>query len=361
MWVIGTAHDRRIELLQAARKRHNLAPAQLLSYADLLHGRAVSMPRGAVVRIESPGKDENLYRQLVAYGSGTTPNAWPSETGRYYGGAAWYAGFKRLLEELEQQGQQQEWRLLNPPADILLMFNKQACHGYLAQAGIRVPHSIPGVSSYVSLISALQAARVQRVFIKPAYGSSGAGIIAYARQGSREQAISTLEIDAGVLYVTRRMRTYTDQRSIETIIDHVCADGAHIEVWVPKAGQGNHCFDVRVVVIAGQAQHIVVRKSRSPITNLHLLNPRGEVEWAQNIVGPAAWAAGLASCEQVMACFPRSLYAGIDLAWSPWGDHAILEVNAFGDLLPGIFNAQGDDTYGAEWRAFQHGFLDRSL
>jgi hypothetical protein len=47
-------------------------------------------------------------------------------------------------------------------------------------------------------------------------------------------------------------------------------------------------------------------------------------------------------------CFPNSLYAGIDLLIeASFRSHAIAEVNAFGDLLPGIMH-EGHDTYGAE-------------
>ena len=44
---------------------------------------------------------------------------------------------------------------------------------------------------------------------------------------------------------------------------------------MPKAGLAGHVFDLRVVVIAGRARHAVVRMSRGPMTNLHLLNRRG--------------------------------------------------------------------------------------
>jgi hypothetical protein len=49
-----------------------------------------------------------------------------------------------------------------------------------------------------------------------------------------------------------------------------------------------------------------------------------------------------------MECFPESLYAGIDLLFSPdFRRQAVIEVNAFGDLLPGVF-WQGQETYAAE-------------
>ncbi|MBD0346110.1 MAG: hypothetical protein ICV63_15055, partial [Coleofasciculus sp. Co-bin14] len=51
------------------------------------------------------------------------------------------------------------------------------------------------------------------------------------------------------------------------------------------------------------------------------------------------------------ALFPNSLYCGIDLLILPdYRQHAILEINAFGDLLPGT-TCNGIDTYTSEVQA----------
>ncbi len=48
---------------------------------------------------------------------------------------------------------------------------------------------------------------------------------------------------------------------------------------------------------------------------------------------------------------PESLYAGVDVVISPgFRRHAVLEINAFGDLLPGVL-FEGLDTYTAELAA----------
>ncbi len=120
------------------------------------------------------------------------------------------------------------------------------------------------------------------------------------------------------------------------------------EEWIPKAGMDGHCFDLRVVVIGGQAQHVVARLSRKPMTNLHLRNPRRSWEFAREYIGPAAAHAALQTGEAALRCFPHSLYAGIDLLFAPGlRRHAVLELNAFGDLLPGTLH-EGRDTYTAE-------------
>jgi D-alanine-D-alanine ligase-like ATP-grasp enzyme len=57
------------------------------------------------------------------------------------------------------------------------------------------------------------------------------------------------------------------------------------------------------------------------------------------------------TCEAAAALFPNSLYCGIDLLIRPdYQQHAILEINAFGDLLPGT-TWNGFDTYTSEVQA----------
>lgn len=57
------------------------------------------------------------------------------------------------------------------------------------------------------------------------------------------------------------------------------------------------------------------------------------------------------TCEAAAAVFPNSLYCGIDLLVYPdLQRHSIIEINAFGDLIPGT-TYQGMDTYTSEVKA----------
>ena len=68
-------------------------------------------------------------------------------------------------------------------------------------------------------------------------------------------------------------------------------------------------------------------------------------------VSPEAWGEMMRTCEQAMGVFPRSLYAGVDLlVQRNLEASAVLEVNAYGDLLPRVL-FEGMDTYEAEIRA----------
>ena len=95
--------------------------------------------------------------------------------------------------------------------------------------------------------------------------------------------------------------------------------------------------------------HSVVRLGRHPMTNLNLLGGRGSLEQVSQKIGSVGWAGIQRTCEEVMTtCFPESLYAGIDVRVSPdFRHHQVLEVNAFGDLLPDVL-CNGKDTYETE-------------
>jgi hypothetical protein len=126
-----------------------------------------------------------------------------------------------------------------------------------------------------------------------------------------------------------------------------------VERWIPKSSQSGRSADLRVVVVAGRATHVVVRTSTGPMTNLHLGGARGDLGLLRAAAGPY-WADLLETAERAAACFPGSPMAGVDvLPTAGWRRYLVGEVNAFGDLLPNATGlpggpAEGLDTYGAQ-------------
>jgi len=371
--VIGNPGGRRVELFQAALNQLRLPAAQVVSYLDLLSGKE-ALPRsvrdGTVVRVESPGKDFEVERALIAAGADAADDDerfdrisrraaqdLNFERGRILYPRQWYRGYCATLRLIELQLAEcplsrplPKW--MNSPAEIALMFDKIACHQALGSRGAPVAPSLGAVGSFDELGERMKERNWRRVFVKLAYGSSASGVVAYQTDGRRHQATTTVETARQKgelrLYNSRRVRVYRDWREIADLIDALCRHRVHVEQWLPKAGFDNRTFDLRVVVIAGRACHTVARLSRSPMTNLHLLNERGDEDAVREKVGRAAWDAAMRNCELAMECFPGSLYAGIDLLFTPdYRRQVVLEVNAFGDLLPGVF-WQGLETYAAE-------------
>lgn len=375
--VIGNPGGRRVELFQAALNELRLPAARVISYLDLISGKE-ALPRsvrdGMVVRIESPGKDFEVERALIVAGadaadgderfdrvSRRAAQNLSFERGRILYPRQWYLGYCATLRLIELQLAEcpphcQFPRPLpqrmNSPAEIALMFDKVACHQALRSRGAPVAPGLGAVNSFDELVGRMRELNCHRVFVKLAYGSSASGVVAYQTDGLRHQATTTVEMARHNgelrLYNSRRIRVYRDWREIAELIDALCRHRVHVEQWLPKAGLDNRTFDLRVVVIAGRACHTVARLSRSPLTNLHLLNERGDPDAVRERVGRAAWDAAMLDCERAMECFPESLYAGIDLLFTPdFRRRAVIEVNAFGDLLPGVF-WRGRDAYTSE-------------
>ena len=170
-------------------------------------------------------------------------------------------------------------------------------------------------------------------------------------------ATTTVELvqQAGhcVLYNNRRIRRIDNRADIALLFDTLCREGVQVEDWLPKATVHGKACDLRVLMIAGQPQHTIVRLSKTPITNLHLLNERCDVNEVILRVDPMRWNTAMNDCRRVAAVFPNCLHVGVDVAFTPgFRQHRILEANAFGDLLPGLlFN--GQDTYSAQLAALE--------
>lgn len=342
--VVGNPGNRRVELFRRAVVARGLPEPSVLAWRDVLIG-APPPAAGTVVRVESPGEDAEVDRLLRRASA-------PARHGELIGLAAAYTGLVAGVRQVTRGGA----RLLTTADDVATLCDKRRCHAALLRAGVPVPPALPPVTCYAELRSAMRDVGCGRVFVKPAHGSSATGVLALETGPGRAQATTTVELTPDGLFNVLRPRRYRAEREIAAIVDRLGSDGLHVERWLPKASLDGRVVDVRVVAVAGRPTHLVVRSARGPLTNLHLGNRRGDVDALKAAAGPAAWSAALLTCERVAACFPRSLQVGIDLMFLAGGHgHAVAEVNAFGDLLPGVL-ADGRDTYGAQVDALVRGW-----
>ncbi len=369
--VVGNPGCPRVAAFQAALTRVGHPPPTLVSYADLLTGRTAleqHVTEGALVRLESPGRDFDVERLLLAEGADEPDADGPArigredalrlqfEKGRLWYPRQWFLGFRALLRRIAGQlSRCPPHATLNPPGDVEALFDKPRCQLLFAQAGIPVPRPIGPVRSFDDLRQRMREAGLPAVFVKLAHGSSASGVVALRAAGSRHEAITTVEMvhQGGELrlYNSRLLRRYRDPADLALLIDTLAREGVQAEEWLPKAALGDKTFDLRVLVIKGEARHAVVRMSRTPMTNLHLGNERGDLSAVTARMGADAWSHALRTCERAAGAFPGSLHVGVDLLIAPdFRTHAVLEANAFGDLLPGVLH-DGLDTYEAEARA----------
>lgn len=352
--IIGNPENRRVRGFCETVQQLGHGMPTVISYLDWLSGmERPAIEAGSIVKIDSPGENEEVRNLLV--GRGESEPTIPADHGEIKHMRAWYAGYSNWLQEVQGVIMKGSLHAMNAPADILLQFNKPACQAWLQQQGVPVPLRLPAFTCYDELVHSMQRHGLHKVFIKPAHASSASGVIAFRKAGHRVQAITSAEMvpsTAGLqLYNALKVRTYTSEAEIAALVNHMVPENVFAEEWLPKATLNGRFFDLRVLVIAGRARHTVIRTSSHIITNLHLGNRRGDInEFIANI-GAHKLEEIKQLAEKTAACFPGSLYMGIDiLLTADLKKTVVLEINAFGDLLPGLLH-EGESCYEAQIKA----------
>lgn len=362
---ICNPENRRAAFFREAAAASGFSPPVEIAWHELLAGRVrlaeVVSPR-SLVRIESPGENGAIEEALISRGMNAhvlRPPP-PPEHGEIGDPSSWFRGFSSLLGQIEAELSPLGVAWMNHPAEIPVMFDKTRCQQVLRAAGLPTPDSLGHIADYEHLRRRMRELETRRVFVKLRYGSSASGVVALETLKERVKATTSVELvierSGGIrLFNSLRIRRYTSEQEVALLIDELCRREVHVETWIPKAGWRGATFDLRVMAIAGEVQHVVMRTSRGPITNLHLGNRRGDMEaFLEELPAPSremAWE----SCRRAAAAFSRSLYLGIDLLFQPnFERHALLEVNAFGDLLPGV-TFRGRDTFRSELEASMQG------
>ena len=352
---------------QRLREHPRLVPWQILLEDRPWEPLLDPMPR--FLRLESPGRNWRVEKLLLLRGARATDpesQAWrripgsvvsglENEPGRIHSSRQWFLGWRDTLQGLSGWAGQPALpaRWLCTPEDILTMFDKAACQEALEKAGLPVAPSLGIPRSFDDLWQRMRATGYRRIFLKPCHGSSASGVVALEASHDEIQAFSSVELvetPAGTkLYNRRRIQVFRGAGEVRALVEEICPERCLAQVWVPKAGLGGQPLDVRVVVIAGSARHVMVRLGRGPITNSSLLGGKADPSVLRARMGEESWLRMLSVCERAMTeCFPRSLYAGIDVLIEPdFRTSRILEVNAFGDLLPWNLH-EGRDTYAWE-------------
>lgn len=347
--VVGNPENRRVTMLLDAAARSGMPTPRVVSWREVLTERGARFDPDELVRLDSPGEDAEVDALLRG----------PGDPTRIAGGSRWYASL------LAAVGTLRGGRRLTDPDDLAVLFDKRRCHAALAAGGVPVPASptsggdAPVPRDWPEVRELAAAAGLRRFFVKPAHGSSAAGVIAVeTASGGRVQARSSTEIAVDGVYNSLRVRRLTGEAEVGDLVDALAGECLHIEAWLPKPSWRGAAADLRIVVVAGRATHAVLRTSAHPMTNLHLGGQRGDLEIARAGFDAAGygWENALAVAERAAAQFPRTLCVGVDLLPAAnWRGAAVGEVNAFGDLLPGLSGlpgrADGLDTYAAQLAA----------
>lgn len=377
--IICNPENRRQRFFTEALMKHKNQTPIIISYSELMNAnqpdqylleRLGCIKNSQIqVKIESPGENFEVTKALISYGATVcgkrlTPEMAkqiPYDKGRFKYLKEWFLGFQVLLTNidstLKRLAKTSGNRLcyLNTPEAILQMLDKLHCQQSLSENGIATPGLLTVPEEFSALLNQLRTNQRYSVFIKPRYGSSASGVMALRVKPDGSQCIvrTSLELTkvAGQTrcYNSLKIRTYNSINDIAELYETVFAEDAYVEQWLPKPQIQGENFDLRVVVIDGQATHHVTRYSKSPMTNLHLGNQRGNV--LDHNKGRAILFNAYRCAEQAASVIPGAKCLGADVVSSSSRSTAhIIELNSFGDLLPGVHH-RGLTTYDTQINA----------
>ena len=352
--VIAQPGDRRAELARQALEAAG-ASVDIVPWTEVA-ARTIDPARfrsASVIRVDSTGESVDALNAVRLVGG--APEEIRSDPSRIGWSRAWYIGVVTLVDEIAHTAP--EIPIVPHPSVIRLLCDKAATHQVLERAGVPVPPSLGTIGSYADLLERC-GPRGGRVMVKPRHGSASVGNVAVILGSDRVEAWCAAEpggdSPAPRYRSSLQLRRYAGSE-VADLIDHLGPEGLHVERWFPKIGTGRGPVDVRVVVTDGRASHRVVRQGRGPFTNLHLGGGRVPAHRMPPGLGPEVMARVDLVAEAAYRAVTDSVdgagkvaQMGVDVLVSTGGRIAVCEVNAFGDLLPGILDDLGRSTYEAQ-------------
>ncbi len=325
--------------------------ARVVSWAGFLDDpdsltRGTSEP--AILRIEAFGEDIGVAQRLLKLGAAWARRegvwvatdaelaALPQRYGAILAPRQLHMGFETILYDISETVGPPSWTLLTPPSTISLCFDKRRTADFFRTLGIPVPRTIDlDRDEYPN-----------GAMVKLASGSSASCLGIYRRGKSGPSFFTTMEQTETGLYNSLRTRTYRGEPP-ESLVRLLRREGAHIEEFIPKASIEGQNFDLRILLVGGEPAFTVVRSSPQPITNLHLGGTRGDPARLPDVV-PAHVLAGIDAAMRTIGTALPALHLGVDVLIEAHPEPGspgfrVLELNAFGDLLPGLTRRAPDD------------------
>jgi len=350
--LIGNPENRRVVSFREAVLTRDGDTVEVVSYIDLLRGDSAlsDLAAGpAIVRQDSAGEsfevDKALltlgYDRALAAGASTIAPAAIAELefdrGRIICPRQLHCGFVELLAKIQTiYDDRPDWSILQPISGIEFLFDKRLTSRRWHSEGIPVPEPLDDIASYDDLRSLAQTRGIREIYIKVSCSSSASCLAVYSHREARDFITTTIECADTGWYNSLKIRRYSEPSRVAEIVNYLLREGAQVEVGVPKARLRGAPFDIRFVVIGGEALFAVVRQNRHGITNLHLGGWRGDWDALASTV-PAeqldAARADAVRAAETSGCF----VVGVDVLLERSGaGHRVIEGNAFGDLLPGL-------------------------
>jgi glutathione synthase/RimK-type ligase-like ATP-grasp enzyme len=349
------------ELLMFWAKRRVAPEVVVVPWADVVprDGNLDGLPafaRPAVVRLESPGKDDGVTRLILEAGARDDPaepacdwRSLPIPRGLLLRPGLYYRGFHRVLRGLAAAfDARPHLAATASPLAVAEMFDKTATTAKLHAAGVPVPSWLHNPRDVFAEMSIADSGRGWRTaYLKLNTGSSAAGIIALRSEQGTLHGTTTLAEIGGQFFNSRRL-LYPTGPALERAVEFLLGEGAFVQQGISMAQIDGQNFDVRVVCVYGRPVASIFRLSSAPMTNLQLGGRRGDFARCRAAIPNRDWLDALDHCVEAAGCFDSAI-AGVDVVFERGlNRHFVLEVNAFGDFFPGWTNAEGQSVHARE-------------
>lgn len=357
--LIANPGTKRCEAFCRAAEGVGVAPV-VVPWAEVIAAggcldRLPAFDRPAVVRLESPGKDEGVTRLLLAAGDRLTEwDAVLLPKGILHQPGLQYRGFVRVLTGLRRSFDARPHLLPTAcPLAVARMFDKNGTLATLAAADIPVPeflspHDLP--SDPDALLAIVRDRRWPVAYLKLNTGASATGIVVCRFTADGWTGTTTLLRRGDQFFNTRLLRTVSGD-DLRRCVAFLLREGVTVQRGLPHAQLSGQNADLRVVCVGGKPVASIFRLSPHPITNLHLGGRRGDWRRCRDAISTRHWLDALDTAAAAAGCFD-SLVAGVDVLFEPgFRHHHVLEVNAFGDFFPGWTDPAGRTLHGLQLTA----------
>ncbi|MCL2713704.1 MAG: STM4014 family protein [Alphaproteobacteria bacterium] len=359
--VVGAGVGERAERFAAAAMAAGFARPQLFSWAELLRNEerfetALEAAPPTLLRLDGHDGNFDCWLALVEAGAGAlaASGAEPVAVGeleqlREERSLTWrrdirlmhhqaYLGLNVLALQAAKAARARGAILLNDPEAIAVCGDRMRCHTVMRNMGLSVPDLL-GVreASADSLLEAMKQEKCPRVFVKSRFGSAASVVaVAVSAHGVTAWAGAEVATRKGrrAVYASRQVRKFTESGDVAALTEAVLTAGGQVEVWIPKAGHEGTTVDLRLLTIAGEPRHVVLRQANSPITNLRLGARHGDAAAFLGRLRRGVWDAVCAQAQSFAQRFPHTLQLAFDVAIPlRLNRHYFLEASCFGGSL----------------------------
>ncbi len=306
------------------------AELEVLPWADLILARGkLSFPifdSPAIVRLESFGRDRQVEDLLLYYDCGS--DVFPTyQRGLLRSPMIVHQHFVQILEQLETEfATRPHLRPTAAPSAIRTMFDKAATARLLRDAGLPVPDWQP--------LTLDQPCPWPTTYAKLTHGSAAVGMVAMHCQRGVTRGTTTVLHRDGSFWNTRQLQQI-DAHELQVVLKFLHNNGAIAQEGIVPFQVDGLNTDLRVICVSGEPIATIFRQSSGPMTNLHLGGRRVDTDTCRRLLPKRLWLDALDSCAAAASLFDATM-VGIDLVFDRgMTRHYLLEVNAFGDFVPG--------------------------